>query len=169
MPVCRSSILVTATISPGPASSTGSVSSACTSNSWPSLTPLRDAARPARSSSFFSVPEKTRMKLSFCTKGSMRVLKTWATSGPAGIGLDLDRLRRRRSSAVRCDGVGRQGAEGQGVEQLRQAHARLARARRRSGSARPGPRPGRSAAASSSSRRLRALEVALHHRPRRPR
>ena len=37
-------------------------------------------------SSFFSVPEKTRMKLSFCTNGSMRVLKTWATSGPAGSG-----------------------------------------------------------------------------------
>ena len=34
--------------------------------------------------SFFSVPEKTRMKLSFCTNGSMRVLNTWATSGPAG-------------------------------------------------------------------------------------
>ena len=27
------------------------------------------------------------MKLSFCTKGSMRVLKTWATSGPAGSAL----------------------------------------------------------------------------------
>jgi hypothetical protein len=26
--------------------------------------------------SFFSVPEKTRMKLSFCTNGSMRVLNT---------------------------------------------------------------------------------------------
>ncbi len=34
--------------------------------------------------SFFSVPEKTRRKLSFWTKGSMRVLNTWATSGPAG-------------------------------------------------------------------------------------
>ncbi len=27
------------------------------------------------------------MKLIFCTKGSMRVLKTWATSGPAGSAL----------------------------------------------------------------------------------
>ena len=82
-PVCRSSTLATATIPPGPTSSIGSVSSACTCNSAPSFTPFRTPTT-GTVESFFSVPEKTRMKLSFCTNGSMRVLNTWATSGPAG-------------------------------------------------------------------------------------
>ena len=42
-PVCKSSILATATISPGPASSTGSVSLACTWNNWADLDPLARA------------------------------------------------------------------------------------------------------------------------------
>ncbi len=59
------------------------VSPPCTSSKWPILTPLRALDAGTRSS-LLSVPEKTRMKLSFCTNGSMRVLKTWATSGPPG-------------------------------------------------------------------------------------
>ena len=83
MPVCRSSILTTATIEPAIASSTGDVSLAWSSRSWAIFRPLR-APVAGTLVSFFSVPEKTRMKLSFCTKGSTRVLKTWATSGPEG-------------------------------------------------------------------------------------
>ena len=90
---CSSSILAMATISPGPASSTACVSAACTASSGPILTGLR-ALLAATTSSRLSVPEKTRMKLSFCTNGSMRVLKTWATSGPVGIGFHFDLLHR---------------------------------------------------------------------------
>ncbi len=81
--MCNSSTLATATIAPAPASSTGLVSSACISMSAAIFTPLR-APTTGTVESFFSVPEYTRMKFNFCTKGSMRVLKTWATSGPAG-------------------------------------------------------------------------------------
>ena len=75
--------MVTATIWPAPAVSIGSVLSACTSNNCPIFTPFRKPTTDTLSL-FFMLPEKTRMKLNFCTNGSIRVLKTWATSGPAG-------------------------------------------------------------------------------------
>ena len=77
----RSSILTNTTIWPATAWSTLTCSAPLTDSNWPILTAL-----PMRGTwtdeSFLSVPEKTRMKLIFDTKGSMRVLKTWATSGP---------------------------------------------------------------------------------------
>jgi len=59
---------------------------ACTSNRAVIFTPFRTPTT-GTVESFFSVPENTRMKLSFCTNGSMRVLNTWATRGPAGSAL----------------------------------------------------------------------------------
>ena len=99
--------------------------SACTWNSAPSLTPLRTPTT-GTVESFFSVPEKTRMKLSFCTNGSMRVLNTWATSGPAGSAF-TSTSSPAAFFAVRDQRVGRQRTERQGVEQFGQARARLAR------------------------------------------
>ena len=66
------------------------------------------------------------MKLSFCTKGSMRVLNTWATSGPAGIGLDLDLLAVGLGGLAH-DLVGRDAADGHGVHEFGEPHARLGR------------------------------------------
>ena len=76
--------------------------------------------------SFFSVPEKTRTKFNFCTKGSIRVLKHCATSGPAGSAL----ISTSAPSALvgrAFDEVRRNGADGQGVEQFSEALAGLAR------------------------------------------
>ena len=56
-------------------------------------------------------PRRSRRKLSFCTKGSMRVLKTWATSGPAGSAL-TSTSSPAAFWAVRGDDVGRQAAQG---------------------------------------------------------
>ena len=68
-----------------------------------------------------------RMKLSFCTKGSMRVLKICATSGPAGIGRDVDRFPVGGDGGA-VDRIGRQAAEDQGVQQFFHAHPGLGRA-----------------------------------------
>ena len=75
--------------------------------------------------SFFSVPEKMRMKLSFCTNGSMRVLKTWATSGPAGSALSV--TSSPSFFAVRATAVGGSAHCSEHVEQLVDADARLGR------------------------------------------
>ena len=138
VPVCRSSTLATATIPPGPTSSTGAVSLACTSNSAPSFTPLRTPTT-GTIESFFSVPEKTRMKLSFCTKGSIRVLKTWATNGPAGSAFTFDFFAGR----VLClpgDGVRRQ-AQSPGPRSIPASPPPSFPKRRPSESAIPGPPP----------------------------
>ena len=66
------------------------------------------------------------MKLIFCTKGSMRVLNTWATSGPAESAL-TSTCSPAAFCAVRAINVGRRRADGQGVQQLGQPHARLGR------------------------------------------
>jgi hypothetical protein len=60
VPVCRSSVLATATISPAVAASSGCVFSPCTDSSGPILIPFR---APVAGSvlSFFIVPEYTRM------------------------------------------------------------------------------------------------------------
>ena len=65
------------------------------------------------------------MKLSFCTNGSMRVLKTWATSGPSGSAFDFD-LFVALLGRSRADPRG-QPAHGHRVEQFRQPDLRLAR------------------------------------------
>ncbi len=61
--------------------------------------------------------ENTRMKLSFCTNGSMRVLKTWATSGPSASGFNVDFF-----AVLRClcasRSAGREAAHRQRVEQF---------------------------------------------------
>ena len=64
------------------------------------------------------------MKLSFCTNGSMRVLKTWATSGPAGSAL----------TSTSCAGVVRGRVDNLVGRQTRTVPARRAvpSARRRS-------------------------------------
>ena len=56
MPVRRSSSLMTAAMPPGPTSSIGWVSLACTAKSWPSFSPLR-SPETCTVSSFLIVPE----------------------------------------------------------------------------------------------------------------
>ncbi len=124
LPVCNSSTLATATMLPGPASSTGEVSEAWTSSSAAIFTGFR-TPETVSVLSFFSVPEKTRMKFSFCTNGSMRVLKHCATSGPAGS--DLSSTSSPAALTPSLDERRRKGEEGQGIEQFGKADAGLAR------------------------------------------
>ena len=65
------------------------------------------------------------MKLSCCTKGSMRVLNTWAASGAVGIGLERDLVA--VLAGLAGDGGRRQRGRGEHVEQLVDADALLGR------------------------------------------
>ena len=100
------------------------------------------------------------MKLSFCTNGSMRVLKTCATSGPSGLsssGTSFAVLCRRASDVRRAKTAHRQG-----VEQLGDADVGLGRTAENRNQSAFGDRP------HDQPRQFfvgwrRAFEVPLHH------
>ena len=103
------------------------------------------------------------MKLIFCTNGSMRVLKTWATSGAGRVGVEFDRF---------AGGVLR-GPRRSCPARVRRRPARRAipaaprpswPTRRRSGISVPGHDGPLDQTRQFLGRRRRALEVTLHDR-----
>ncbi len=116
--------------------------------------------RCVTTASFFSVPLKRRMKLSFCTNGSIRVLNTCAVSGAGGVRLELDLAVALLGLARQI--VGRQATGGERIEQFGQSHAGLAGAAQDGHQRAVGDRLDHQAR-QLFLRGLRSFEIPLHH------